>query len=557
MYTRQAHPQVNINSKFSAHIQGSTYNQKIYNLILQDPFSNIDKREEYYERARKIYELLIESIAGESDYAKRAAKLRFGLGLHMILTVAIDEFERNKNYIHIERLKAFNRLRLIIDVQHLVKMLTTEDFREKISLKSTNTSLALSNMLAIKYYMINFISFARQAIRISLDVKIILMLLTRIHKGLSGNFLLGMTNRLDTVRSQIIKLIDFEHAPKWQYPVNIPHSQELTCLDLSELIHSCRKSVSSVWGEELSEVIAYYLQILTPACWEMSFINKLRVNLTSLVRQYMNITIIVSSTEHWYNDFYNSLVLRVIATGGTFVILQHGGYGSVKYSFGPEWDLEIADYFLHWGQLPLSERHLLFGAPIKPFDFSFNPQSTAITFIRNTFPKYPYRMSSYMGEIVYQNSLYLIRKAIHGLIAQGIDPIVRLYPNDYSRKEKEYWHNHGIITQTCHSKSFASAVSESELVIYTYNGGTGWISCLLNDFPFLLYFDKNLSPFSDQFLNCIELMIAASIFIDKPEVLISHILKYRGNIYEWWNSNQTLMARNSLKNIYKLCDVRP
>jgi putative transferase (TIGR04331 family) len=134
--------------------------------------------------------------------------------------------------------------------------------------------------------------------------------------------------------------------------------------------------------------------------------------------------------------------------------------------------------------------------------------------------------------------------------------LIRLYHSDYGYNEKARWER--ALSKVNFSKDNSKIyqlVSDSRLVVYTYNVSTGYLEFINANIPTIIFWDMKSSPVSDDAIEIFEDLKNVGIFHNDPESAANHINLIWDNIDDWWNSENVRNARLNL--CLKFANVHP
>lgn len=285
-----------------------------------------------------------------------------------------------------------------------------------------------------------------------------------------------------------------------------------------------------------------FLQI--PTQFLESYLNMTKKNYSRLLPKKPKVII---SGDFMYDSLLSEYIARQTENGCKFIITQHGGYGVPKFMFQEYYELSTADYFMSWGWKSKKKRNILPVGLIKPITcYKKQNNSDKILLVRGLWSPYSYRLDSASGVNLRHEIDAAIRFASSLPECLQKNLIVRLYPKDYGLKEEYRWRKKNLPLSFNNGKSsIAPLVSNSKIVVYSYNVGTGYIEFLAANIPTIMYWNMATSPIRDSAKKIFDELKKVKIFHETPESAALHIKSVWSNLSDWWNCNETMLARKN------------
>jgi putative transferase (TIGR04331 family) len=272
--------------------------------------------------------------------------------------------------------------------------------------------------------------------------------------------------------------------------------------------------------------------------------------------------IVVSQYDLWWNSAEKLSLAQSIANGAKLIYLQHGGYGSEYFSFYLKHELDCAHLYLSWCLTYdniftfLSTNSAAVNNHIEPIGIPAPPVSPRLSRIRNIKapPKFLLICAHWSlysainpncGNIdVFQSTIDACIELASGLTRFKPSSFsVRLCKMDHGIEEESQW-----LARAPHvsiigkHEELDSHISLHDLCVYTYNGGTGWYRFLLDQTPFVLFFDPVLSPPSKVFEPVLARFESVGLFHDSPHKLAAFINEHGDSILDWYSSQDVVEA---------------
>lgn len=260
--------------------------------------------------------------------------------------------------------------------------------------------------------------------------------------------------------------------------------------------------------------------------------------------------VIFTSNAFQFNEVFQHYAATQIArSGARLVVGQHGGVsGILKWSFGDEHYVRIANRFLSWG----------YGAGINTIVPTF-----VLTILgrrlRNArdgcllLTTVPVRLYSHKGgawpvgprqsQRFLEQQLCFFRN-LDAPVAGNV--LLRIFEHLDVRFESGYleaWRaNFPGVRVDNSSTSIFSALRKTRLFVYTYNS-TGYLETLAMNFPTVMFWDPNLFEGKPAFNSILNELEDVGIFHRTPESAAIHINRIWDDLDEWWHSPRVQQCR--------------
>ncbi len=252
---------------------------------------------------------------------------------------------------------------------------------------------------------------------------------------------------------------------------------------------------------------------------------------------------ILTSIGQYYNEYFKIYIAEKKLLNCKFLISQHGGYGTGKFSFGEFFEKKICDKYLSWGWSDSSKvipLHYLNFNSKKNYKKISNPKGIIIS-ATNTF-NIPNRMDSLPRDLFNTKRYY---KNISNFI-DSLDVKIQKESNikyiDLGRipKLKEF-----LNQDINFLKSKKPVIEQSinyKLVVETLNA-TGFLENLYFNVPSILILDESYCQIRDKALKYFEQLKSNKIVFNSPALAAKHINNHYQNINFWWENKDLQNAR--------------
>jgi len=280
-----------------------------------------------------------------------------------------------------------------------------------------------------------------------------------------------------------------------------------------------------------------------------------------------------TSNALWHDTVSMAYSACHVENGAKLVYGQHGGYGLPQFMWSERHEREIADRYLTWGWVERGSTNLVpvgILKPIRKYKGRRKSKRNRLLLVRGLWPPYTFRLDSGVG-------LAPLLGAIDGCIRlAGLLPeklrnnclIVRLYPlanafssegrkadrsaTDFYCEDVRWKSSLPEVQLSDGSDPISDLVVQSRLVIYTYNGGTGYLEFMAADVPVIAFWDMSASPVRDSAIPYFDDLKRAGIFHETPESAAAHVAKIWDDVEGWWRGAEVQEALVRFKTRY--CD---
>lgn len=257
--------------------------------------------------------------------------------------------------------------------------------------------------------------------------------------------------------------------------------------------------------------------------------------------------IILSDIQHIHNTIFKFWIMKSLNQNIKLILSDHGGtYGIGKRAIQFEDDVSYKSIKWHKpiknNDIQLPVLHLL---KYKNYRFKTNKRTKLLLISHDTF-KYPKYFS--IGPIANQTlkQLFFIKNFSSNLnneINKNLFVRPYLAHNDWKINEKLKDCNIKAEQVLNKNNDFRLCMKQSRLIVATYPR-TAFYESLISGPTILLYESKFYREHKSLSVTMDELKKNKIVFEDPKEAAI-HINQNWGNLYQWWNSKDTIEARNS------------
>lgn len=249
--------------------------------------------------------------------------------------------------------------------------------------------------------------------------------------------------------------------------------------------------------------------------------------------------LIYTANALWHDSVCMAYTAEKTEQGTVLVYGQHGGgYGTAKFHFAEDHEIEISDRYLTWGWSGDSAGKISPTGIAKAGGSVHNPANskTVLLFIAMSTSRYSFRLCA-ESAINYQN--YIDRTfSFVAAVNERILPnfLARLSPADNGRCQSMRWHDRfPNIKLDPGRRNIYGLIKEARVVVLTYNQ-TAILETLALGIPSVLFCDLNVTPLRDSAVPYFDALRRVGIFHDTPESAAAHVNKVWDDVDAWWTS---------------------
>jgi len=257
--------------------------------------------------------------------------------------------------------------------------------------------------------------------------------------------------------------------------------------------------------------------------------------------------IIFTANSHFGSEIFKLWCAERQLNEEKLIISDHGGSIRPKYSMFNHQE-SIAGIVTKWTK-PYYVNHIQLPAT-KDYEINNNKFVSNILLVGLDFPRYSYRFQSGPCSSLLLNDFNQKVDFIKKLKSSVYNNLkIRVYPtksgwDTYSR----YIDNFGI-EKISTSKSINSDIANSKLVICTYPQTT-FSEAMNSGVPTILLFTEEYWEFESIFDPLVKKLKEAKIIFSEPKQAAIHINEIFDNPYEWWEKEETKIAK---KYFHEMC----
>ncbi|BBH54081.1 LIC12162 family transferase [Fluviispira sanaruensis] len=328
----------------------------------------------------------------------------------------------------------------------------------------------------------------------------------------------------------------------------IKNKQELFFSEINKVVRL--KLLENRNFNNRSEFLELLLKILPeqiPICYIESYSKYLKY----VQKNYpKNPKFIFSIVSQYTNEAFKYWVAESTKKSAKIILHQHGGhYGIGLSNRFLEYEASIAFKFISFGWQDQNFSNILPAPSYKLSHFKrevkYNPYGK-ILLVPMSIPRYPYHMYSVPiadSYLTYLNQLdeFIIKLTTENKknLSIRIQPLDNAYGWNLQSRWKDKFPNIEIYSGI---KSFSNHVSESRLIITTYNSTT-FLELISANYPVIIFWDYNLFEICQDAVQSFNELIEANIFHKTPNEAATFVNEISYNPLEWWHKEKTQSAR--------------
>jgi putative transferase (TIGR04331 family) len=310
---------------------------------------------------------------------------------------------------------------------------------------------------------------------------------------------------------------------------------------------------------EFEEFLSHILPFQIPKIYLENYIELLIT--TQKTGWPLQPKVIFTSNALWHDDVTMAYVAEKIENGSKLVYGQHGGFGIQAYSWAEHHERQIADRYFTWGWSVKSKSNLIPVGMLKSVNKYLKKRLRPIyleklVLVRVSSSPYIFRIDSDIGlpqSLININRSLSFAENLPKIIREN-NLLVRLYPmtraysmdghSDVENAEKFYsektrWNElFPQVEINDGSDSIEIHINRARLVVYSYNGGTGYLEFIAANIPVIMFWDMVNSPVRAEAIPFFEQLRSVGLFHDSPLSAAKHVTAIWEDVDSWWNSEE-------------------
>jgi len=264
--------------------------------------------------------------------------------------------------------------------------------------------------------------------------------------------------------------------------------------------------------------------------------------------------LIWTSNAHSGDDVFKAWAAEKTECGSPLLIGQHGGgYGTGRWSFNEEHEINISDCYLSWGWSDPNRPKIKPVGQLKakrPLGVHHAGQP-GVLLVLTVMPRYSYHMYSTMVSrqwIDYFNNQCSFVEGLPAYIRKELT--VRLFPYDLGWGQAARWKDIFPKIRLNEGRSnINDLIRKSRLYIATYNATTYLESFTMN-VPTVIFWNPDYEELRDSAVPYFEDLKRVGIFHESPESAARHVAAIWDDVDAWWNNPELQKVLKFFKERY-------
>ena len=247
--------------------------------------------------------------------------------------------------------------------------------------------------------------------------------------------------------------------------------------------------------------------------------------------------LIYTSNVLWHDSVSMAYTAEKVEKGTQLICGQHGGgYGTARFHFAEEHEIDIADCYLTWGWRNPSKKSVVPLGITKVKKKQLSSSRDILLVITMNVWRYSFRLCA---ESAINYGKYIDRSFsfMHQLNKKVFaKTLVRLSPVETGINLPMRWHDRfPTVKVDDGNSSIYSLMYKSRIVVHTYNQ-TGFLETLAMGIPTVLLVDLNETPLRESAIPYYAELKRVGIFHDTPESAAAHVNTIWDDVDSWWTS---------------------
>jgi putative transferase (TIGR04331 family) len=261
---------------------------------------------------------------------------------------------------------------------------------------------------------------------------------------------------------------------------------------------------------------------------------------------YRKFTHIVS--EAWISSIPTSIYIALAKEDKRIFVAHEHSAGTNYYKNGLQFiDYDVADRYLSVGWKENTTNFIQGGFTCRDvIPYEYDPVKETILYISRT--KYVYWEE--FNEYLATNSSFIKELKVMALIIELLPSVLREKFLFRPRTVKYLWDVESLLELDKHNVkidkgNFAESVSKSKIVIIDHMS-TAFAEILQMKVPFILVYDVNFLPMSDELKKIFDELIDCGVVHISAPSAISHLTSIYDDVEGWWQSEQVCCSVRQL-----------
>ena len=319
--------------------------------------------------------------------------------------------------------------------------------------------------------------------------------------------------------------------------------------DLSQILPQGRNSFNiTAEISDFSEIASVMLKRHIPITYNEGYKSVLKV--VENLRWPKRPKSILTSVEWMGNDVFKLWAGDKVENGSHLVIVQHGGnFGVAKWNFFEEHQVAISDKFLTWGwDDPKNKKIIAFGNVKALGSNQTFDESGGLLIIGLSMPLFSYHMYSVAISACQWTSYFNDQVTFVSSLNKKIriNTLFRMAAPDYGCGQEDRWKDKKnqlvIVVEDSSSRPLTDSISESRLVVSTYNATT-FLETMAMDVPTVVFWNPEHWELRGTAKSYFDDLRDVGILHYSSESASRHVNNVWLDVGAWWKSEAVQKVR--------------
>ena len=321
------------------------------------------------------------------------------------------------------------------------------------------------------------------------------------------------------------------------------------CEDLSQVLPQGRNSFNITASmSDFSEIASIMLKRHMPITYNEGYKSVLKT--VENLRWPKRPKSILTAVAWVGDDVFKLWAGDKVENGSHLVIVQHGGnFGVAKWNFFEEHQVAISDKFLTWGwDDPKNNEIIAFGCPkLLDSKVSFD-ESGGLLIIGLSMPLFSYYMYSAVISACQWTSYFNDQVTFVSSLDKKIriNTLFRMAAPDYGCGQEDRWKDRKnqleVVVEDSSSRPLADSISESRLVVSTYNATT-FLETMAMDVPTVVFWNPEHWELRGAAKSHFDDLRDVGILHYSSESAAKHVNNVWLDVGSWWKSGEVQRVR--------------
>jgi putative transferase (TIGR04331 family) len=319
--------------------------------------------------------------------------------------------------------------------------------------------------------------------------------------------------------------------------------------DLSQILPQGRNSFNVTAAmSDFSEIASVMLKRHIPITYNEGYKSVLKV--VENLRWPKRPKSILTAVEWFGNDVFKLWAGDKVENGSHLVIVQHGGnFGVAKWNFFEEHQVAISDKFLTWGWDDPKNKNIIAFGNVKALGSNQTfDESGGLLIIGLSMPLFSYHMYSVAISACQWTSYFNDQVTFVSSLNKKIriNTLFRMAAPDYGCGQEDRWkdikNQPEIVVEDSSSRPLTDSISESRLVVSTYNATT-FLETMAMDVPTVVFWNPEHWELRGAARSYFDDLREVGILHYSSESASRHVNNVWLDVGAWWKSEAVQKVR--------------